>query len=153
MAAEYLAQDQSVALNSPILFSASIPCNKGYVYFENGNGVFTLRGIVNNPCANFAQYKVTFVGNIAITEGGAVSPIAVAFVVNGAQRIATRAIYTPAAALDFGNVTATTIVKVPKGCCFNLAVDYVSGVVDDPTTTPTPIIDVVNGNLTISRIA
>ena len=34
--AEYLANVvQNVALNSPILFTASIPCTKGYVYHED----------------------------------------------------------------------------------------------------------------------
>lgn len=57
MAAEYLANaQQSVALNSPVVFTASIPCNRGYVYHEDETGVFILRGIVNNPCANFATY-------------------------------------------------------------------------------------------------
>ena len=68
MAAEYLANSvQSVNLNAPIIFSASIPCTKGYVYHEDETGIFILRGITPN-C--FAQYQVTFNGNIAIPEGG-----------------------------------------------------------------------------------
>ena len=59
--AEYLANAvQNVALNSPVLFTASIPCTKGYVYHEDETGIFILRGITNN-C--FARYKVTFNGN------------------------------------------------------------------------------------------
>ena len=47
--AEYLANAvQNVALNSPILFTASIPCNKGYVYHEDETGIFILRGCTNN---------------------------------------------------------------------------------------------------------
>jgi hypothetical protein len=34
-----------------------------------------------------------------------------------------------------------------------LSVEYVSAVTDDPTVTPTPIINVQNSNLTIDRIA
>lgn len=56
--AEYLANAlQNVALNGPILFSASIPCQKGYVYHEDETGIFTLKGVTNN-C--FARYQVTF---------------------------------------------------------------------------------------------
>ena len=55
MAAEYLANVvQDVSLNAPIIFSASIPCNRGYIYHEDETGIFILRGIVNNPCNNFA---------------------------------------------------------------------------------------------------
>lgn len=152
--AEYLANAvQAVALNSPVLFTASIPCSRGYVYHEDETGIFTLRGIVNNPSACFARYQVTFNGNIAIPEGGAVTPIAVALSLQGEQRPTSRAIFTPAAVDEYGNVTSTAIITVPKGCCFSLAVRYVDATVDDPATTPTPSINVQNANLVINRIA
>lgn len=151
MACEYLANDvQAVSLNAPVIFKASIPCTKGYVYHENETGIFILRGITNGQC--FATYQVTFNGNIAIPTGGAVTPIAISLVVNGEPRLTSRAIITPAAVDEYGNVTSTAIIKVPKGCCFSLSVDYVQAT-DDPTVTPTPIIDVQNANLTIARIA
>lgn len=153
MAAEYLANaPQSVVLNAPIIFTASIPCRKGYVYHEDETGIFTLRGIVNNPSACFATYRVTYNGNVAIPEGGAVTPIAIALAVSGEPRLTSRAIYTPAAVDEFGNLTSTAIVKVPRGCCFNLSVEYVTAT-EDPTVTPTPIITVQNSNLVIDRIA
>lgn len=152
MAAEYLANAvQSVALNAPIIFTASIPCRKGYVYHEDETGIFILRGIVNNQCNCFATYQVTFNGNIAI-DGGAITPIAVAITVNGEPRVTSRAIYTPTVAETYGNVTSTAIIKVPKGCCFTVSVEYVQAT-DDPTITPTPIISVQNSNLVIDRIA
>ena len=151
MAAEYFAPNQSVALNSPINFIASIPCNRGSVYHEDGTGVFTMRGITNNQC--FATYQVTFNGNIAVPEAGELTPIAVAVSVSGEPRVSSRAIFTPQATEEYGNVTSTVIVKVPKGCCFNISVEYVSGVTADPTVVPTPVIDVIDGNLTIERIA
>lgn len=150
MAAEYLANSvQSVNLNTPIIFSASIPCTKGYVYHEDETGIFILRGITPN-C--FAQYQVTFNGNIAIPEGGTVGPIAIALAINGEPRLTSRAIYVPAAVDTYGNVTSTAIIKIPKGCCFTLSVDYVPGD-DDPATTPTPVIEVQNANLVVARIA
>lgn len=149
--AEYLSNAvQNVALNSPVLFTASIPCTKGYVYHEDETGIFILRGCTPN-C--FARYQVTFNGNIAIPEGGAVSPIAVAITVNGEPRLTSRAIITPAAVDEYGNVTSTAIITVPKGCCFSVSVRYVDATTDDATTTPTPVIEVQNSNLVIDRIA
>ena len=150
MAAEYLANaPQSEALNAPIIFTASIPCRKGYIYHEDETGIFTLRGITNQ-C--FATYRVTYNGNVAIPESGEVTPIAVALTVSGEPRVTSRAILTPAEVEEFGNLTSTAIVKVPRGCCFNLSVEYVSAT-EDPTVTPTPIITVQNSNLVINRIA
>jgi len=151
--AEYLANAiQEVALNNPVIFSASIPCNRGYVYHEDETGIFILRGIVNNPTACFARYQVTFNGNIAIPEGGEVTPIAVSIAANGEPRLTSRAIYTPAAVDEYGNVTSTAIVTVPKGCCFSLSVRSVPATAD-ATVTPAPVIEVQNANLVISRIA
>lgn len=150
MAAEYLANPvQNVALNAPIIFNASIPCTKGYVYHEDETGIFILRGITNGQC--FATYQVTFNGNIAIPDG-TVGPIAVAVTVNGEPRLTSRALFVPAAVEEYGNVTSTAIIKVPKGCCFSLSVEYVSGQ-DDPAETPAPVIEVQNANLVINRIA
>ena len=148
--AEYLANTlETVDLNNPIVFTASIPCTKGYIYHEDETGIFTLRGITNN-C--FARYQITFNGNIALPEGATVTPIAVAIAVNGEPRPTSRAIFTPAAAEEFGNVTSTAIVTVPRGCCFSLSVRAVNGTTD-PADTPAPTIDVINSNLVISRIA
>ena len=151
--AEYLANEvQTVALNGPVIFRASIPCNRGYVYHEDETGIFILRGIVNNRCACFAQYQVTFNGNIAVPEGGTVGPIVIALTVNGEPRLTSRAIYTPAAVDEYGNVTSTAIIKVPRGCCFSLSVESVNAT-EDPAAVPAPVINVQNANLTIARIA
>lgn len=154
MACEFLYNSiQEVALNAPILFNTSIPCSRGYVYHEGDTGNFILKGAnSNNACNCFAQYRVEFNGNIAIPEGGTVTPIAVAIAVNGEPRLTSRAIFTPAAAEDFGNVTSTAIIKVPRCCCFNLSVDAVPATTEQ-TVTPAPVIEVQNANLTISRIA
>lgn len=149
--AEYLANTaQNVALNAPVLFTASIPCNRGYVYHEDETGIFILRGCTNN-C--FARYQVTFNGNIAIPDGGEVTPIALAIAVNGEPRQTSRAIYTPQAVDEYGNVTSTAIITVPKGCCFSVSVRSIDATTDDATTEPTPLITVQNANLVINRIA
>lgn len=153
--AEYLTRDsvESVALNTAIPFIDSIRCNKGYVYHQSGTGIFVLRGVVNNSCGCFARYEVEFTGNISIPEGGAVTPIATAIVVSGEQRVGSRSIFTPTAVDEYGNVTSRAVVDVPKGCCFAVSVEYVNGTVDDPTTVPTPLINVIDGSLSITRVA
>lgn len=149
--AEYLAvAEQEVALNGALIFNSSIPCNRGNVYHEDETGVFILRGNTNN-C--FARYQVTYNGNIGIPTGGAVTPIAISIAVNGEPRISSRAISTPAAVETYDNVTSTAIITVPRGCCFNVSVEYVSGITGDATTTPTPVISAINSNLEITRIA
>lgn len=149
MAAEYLANAvQEISLNSPAIFTASIPCTKGYIYHEDETGIFILRGITTN-C--FATYQVTFNGNIAIPVTGTVAPIAVALTVNGEPRLTSRAIVTPADTEDYTNVTSTAIIKVPKGCCFSLSLDNVPASTD-PAATQNAIL-MQNANLTIARIA
>ena len=148
--AEYLANAvQNISLNQPAIFTASIPCNRGYVYHEDETGIFILRGITPN-C--FARYQVTFNGNIAIPTGGAVTPIAVALTVNGEPRQTSRAIFVPAAVDTYGNVTSTAIITVPRGCCFTLSVRYVAAD-EDPATVPTPVIEMQNANLVVNRVA
>lgn len=153
--AEYLTRDavENVALNNAIPFIDSIPCRKGYIYHQSGTGIFVLRGIVNNDCAPAARYEVTFTGNIAIPEGGAVTPIATAIVVSGEERLGSRSIYTPAAVNEYGSVVSRATIDVPRGCCFTVAVECVSGIVNDPTVTPTPIINVIDGLVNIKRTA
>ena len=151
MAAEYLANAvQEISLNAPAIFTASIPCAKGYVYHEDETGIFILRGITCGQC--FATYQITFNGNIAIPTGGTVAPIAIAIAVSGEPRLTSRAIFTPAAVEDYGNVTSTAIIKVPKGCCFSVSVESVPASAD-PTVTPAPVIEMQNANLVINRIA
>jgi len=140
---------QNVALNNPILFDATIPCNKGCVFHEDGTGNFILRGVTNN-C--FARYQVTYQGNVQIPTGGTVTPVGIAISVNGETRPSSLSIYTPQAVEEYGLAASTAIITVPKGCCFDVSVRYVSGVTDG-TTTPTPTVDIANSNLTIVRVA
>lgn len=150
--AEYLTRDavETVALNTAIPFVDSIPCNRGYVFHQSGTGIFVLRGITPN-C--FARYNVEFTGNISIPEGGAITPIATAIVVSGESRDGSRSIFTPAAVDEYGNVTSRATVDVPRGFCFTVSVEYVNGTVNDPAVTPTPLINVVDGSLSITRTA
>ena len=144
--AEYLANaEQTVLLNQPAIFDASIPCRKGYVYHEDGTGIFTLRGITQN-C--FARYQVTFNGNIALPSTGTPGPIAVALAVNGETRTTSRAVVTPAAVEEYFNVTSTAIITVPRGCCFSLSLRAVTAADEGA-----PALLLENANLDITRIA
>jgi hypothetical protein len=96
---------------------------------------------------------VTYNGNIAVPTGGTVTAIALAIAVNGEARPTSRAIFTPQAVEEYGNVTSTAIVTVPKGCCFSVAIRYTDATDLDPAVTPTPTINVQNSNLVITRIA
>lgn len=149
--AEYVSvAEQAVALNNPIIFTASIPCTKGYVYHEDETGTFILRGIVNCPNASFARYEVTFNGNIALPTGGTPGPIAIAITESGETIPASLAIVTPAAVEEYFNVTSTATITVPRGCCFTVAV---RNVVADPAETPAPTINVQNATFRVKRVA
>lgn len=149
--AEYLGiAQQSVALNAPVIFTASIPCSSGCIYHEDETGIFTLRGKTNN-C--FARYQLTYNGNISVPETGELTPIGIAIAVNGEARPSSLAVFTPQAVDELGNVTSTAIVTVPCGCCFSASVRYVDATTADPAVEPTGVINVSNSNLVITRIA
>ena len=150
MAAEYTYNaEQNILLNQAILMNTSIPCKKGNIVHEDGSGIFILRGITNQ-C--YAVYQVTYNGNISLPTGATVTPIAVAIIVNGEIRPTSTAVFTPAAVDEYGNVTSTAIIRVPRGCCFTLSIDNVPAT-NDPTVTPAPVIQVENSNLVVNRIA
>lgn len=149
---------QTVEPNQNVILNDNIPCNKGYVLHRNESGIVILRGIVNNPCACFARYQVTFNGNIALPDGATLGPIAVSLAIDGEPILTSRAIVTPAATAtdpptneNFSNVTSTAIITVPKGCCFTVAVENVSTPADAVGIAPAILVQ--NANLTVSRIA
>lgn len=149
---------QTVQPNQPVVLNTSIGCPRGYVLHRNESGIVTLRGIVNNPCGQFARYQVTFNGNIAVPDGGTVGPISVALAIDGEPVLTSRAIVTPAATAtdpptseNFFNVTCTAIITVPKCCCVNVSVENTSE--GATPTDPAPPILVQNANLTVARIA
>ena len=142
---------QLVEPGQNVLLNTVIPCNKGYVFHRESAGIVILRGIVNCPQACFARYQVTFNGNIAIPDDGVVGPISVALAIDGEPIQTSRAIITPAAVDEYGNVTSTAIITVPKGCCFTVAVENTSAPAAPGGVAPE--INVQNANLVVSRIA
>lgn len=137
MAKVLTTTDQNVALNGTFPFDrVSIPCNKGCV-IPIATGVLSLNGGNSNK---FARYEVKLQGNIAIPEGGAVTPIAVAITLNGAVIPDSVAIVTPAAEEDLWHVNTSTTITVPCGCCVSVSAAYVDATEDDAAVTPTPSI-------------
>lgn len=156
--AEYVYNPaQTVLANQNVLLQDSIPCNRGYVIHRNGSGILTLRGCVNGAGC-FARYQVTFNGNIAVPSDGTVGPISLSLAIDGEPIQTSKAIITPAAVAanpptdnNFGNVTSTAIVTVPRGCNTTIAVENTSA--GATSADPSPAILVKNANLTVTRIA
>lgn len=151
MAKYITSTDQNVALNNTIPFNiVFIPCNKGCV-IPITTGVLTLKGNTSN---RFARYEVELQANVAIPEGGAVTPIALAITLNGVAIPDSVAIVTPAAAEDVWHVHTSATITVPCGCCVSISAAYVDATEDDATVTPTPSIFVRrNASLTVDRTA
>lgn len=151
MARYITSTDQNVSLNGTIPFDiVSIPCSKRDVV-PLTSGVLTLRGRTPN-C--FARYDVNVQGNIAIPEGGAVTPIAVGISINGVVSPESVAIVTPTAVGEYWHINTSIPVTVPGGCCVSVSAVYVDGTEDDATTTPTPSILVRRqASITVTRTA
>ena len=143
MAAEYSAVAvQTVAVDDNILFgNGNRACRKGFIQHRDDSGIFFLKGATNG-CR--AVYRVTFNGNIAIATGGTVEPISVALTINGEELGNATATVTPAAIGDFFNVSVTTFIEIPCGCCVTVSVENVSD---------TTAIDVTNADIIFDRVA
>lgn len=142
---------QEVVAGQNVILNTTIGCNKGYVLHRNESGIVILRGIVNNQCNCFARYKATFNGNVALTEGATVGPVSIALAIDGEPVQTSKAIFTPTEVDEYGNLTSTALITVPKGCCFTIAVENTSESLDG--TTPAPTINVQNANLVVERVA
>ncbi len=143
MAAEYsYVPLQTIGVDENVTFmDGDRACRKGYISHRSGSGIFFLKGS-SNGCK--AVYRVTFNANIAIAEDGTVEPISVALTINGEDLGNATAIVTPAAIGDFFNVSVTTFVDIPCGCCVTVSVE---------NTSETTDIDVTNANIIFDRVA
>lgn len=146
MASEYsFVPTQTVAEDENITFAdGNRACRKGYITHRSGSGVFRLKGATNG-CK--AVYHVQFNANIAVApadDGGVLGEISVALQEDGETLGNALASVTPAAIGDFFNVSLSTFVSIPCGCCVTVSVENVS----DGTA-----IDVRNANIIFERIA
>ena len=142
---------QEVSPNQAVILNTVIGCNKGYVIHRNDSGIVTLRGIVNNPCAKFARYQVTFNGNIAVPTDGTAGEIQIGIALNGESLPTSLAKVTPTAVNTYFNVTSTAIITVPAGCCYDISIDNFTEVVSPAVVAQS--INVQNANLVVTRIA
>lgn len=146
MAAEYsYIATQIVAENGNVLFlEGARSCNKGLIAHRASSGVFRLKG-ASNACKTI--YRVTFNANIAVApaeDGGVLGPISVALQEDGETVGNAVAIVTPAAIGDLFNVSLTTFVVIPCGCCVKVSVE---------STSDGTAIEVVNANIIFERVA
>ena len=132
---------QTVQLGQNVFFTDTVTCGNVSISHRENSGLVTLRGVTNSQCR--ARFKVTFGGNIAIPTGGTVGPISLAIAIEGEAVPATTMIVTPAAVEQFFNVSASTFIDVPKGCCMTVSVK----------NTSTEAIEIQNANLIVTREA
>lgn len=143
MAVEYsFSPVQTVAVDGNIVFnSGDRCCRKGLIQHRDDSGIFRIKGASN---AIRSIYKVQYTGNIAVSAGGTVGPISIALTQNGEVLRNAVATSTPRAIGAFNNVTVSTFIILPCGCCDTISVENIS----DGTA-----IDVINSNLIIDRVA
>ena len=152
MAAEYSAiLPQTVAEDENIVFlDGDRACRKGYITHRSGSGVFRLKG-AGNACKTV--YRVTFNANIAVApaaDGGVLGAISVALKEDGETLQNAVATVTPTVAEAFFNVSLTTFIIIPCGCCVTVSVENVSV---GAAGAAGSAIDVTNANIIFDRVA
>ena len=152
MAAEYsYPLVQTIAEDENIIFlDGDRACKKGYITHRSGSGVFRLKG-AGNTCKTV--YRVTFNANIAASaaaDGGVVGPISVAIQEDGETLQNAVATVTPTVAEAFFNVSLTTFIIIPCGCCVTVSVENVSV---GAAGAAGSAIDVTNANIIFDRVA
>lgn len=136
---QVIAEDENI-----IFLDGDMACRKGCITHRSGSGVFRIKA-AGNACKTV--YRVTFNANIAVApaaEGGALGAISVALQEDGETLQNSVATVTPAAIGDFFNVSLTTFIVIPCGCCVTVSVENIS----DGTA-----IDVTNANIIFERVA
>ena len=136
---------QAVAPQTAILFNADRvrtrrgdACNGGWLFHDLGSGQFTL---TNEGCrCNCAVFEVQFNANVTATATGALS-----FVIqtNGEAVGGTQMDYTVATANTYGNISASTLIRVPAGASITVSAKNISLI---PA-------NVKNANIIIKKVA
>lgn len=132
MNAEYSTSvDQTIQPGGAAFFDlAPVPCRAGLVYHRQGGTQFrlaspALMNVRRRCCCRMpnADYDVSFHGNVAVPEGGAVTAgISLQLALDGAADPGSLMLATPAAVGDFANVGADIVVEVPWICrCSSVA--------------------------------
>lgn len=133
---------QGVANNENVIFSEVITSGSPTIIHRVGSSIVKVRGLTNCQCR--ARFRVFFNGNVEIpTDGTATSVISIAISVDGEPVGAATMLSTPGAVDQYNNISASTYIDVPAGCCSTIAVKNISGV----------DINIQNANLIVERVA
>ena len=132
-----------IASGNALFTNEPSPCTRGYIIHRDDSGIFTVRGVVNNPCATYARYVVDFGANIAVPTGGTVGAIQVSLAIDGEAIPSSTMIVTPAAVDEYFNVHRSIEISVPRGCCYVVAIK----------NTSDQAIEMQNANIRIVRTA
>lgn len=135
---------QEVAVNQNILFTDTVVKGNRWISHRPGSGLITLKGVKGCDCQPNARYLVTFSGNIALPTGGTVpDEISVAIAMDGEPIQSTRMRFGAGAVGYYYNVSASTYIDAPNGCCVKVSVE----------NTSDQAINVQNANLIAVRVA
>ena len=117
---------QEVLTKGTILFSTDRvrsrrgdACNGGWLVHDAGSGQFVL---VNNSCG-CDVFEIQFNTNLTSTTVGS---LALVLQANGEAIGGTEMDYTPSAANVYESVSASTLVKVPRGTSLTITVKNIS---------------------------
>lgn len=137
---------QNVAVGQNILFTDTVVKGNRWISHRPGSGLITLKGLKGCDCScqPHAKYLVTFSGNIAVpTDGTIPAEISLAIAADGEPIQATRMRFGAGAVDYYYNVSASTYIEAPNGCCVKVSVE----------NTSTQAINVQNANLIAVRVA
>lgn len=131
---------QTVAADENVIFTTALSNGSPSILWRVGSGIVTLRGLSTQIRARF---RVSYHGNVALSEGAEVAPIEMAVRISGEVLASSRTVSTPAAVGEFNSVSATTLVDVPAGCCVQISLANIG----------TSSTDTENIDLIVERVA
>ena len=140
--AEYSAIARQTIQAGQNLILTDVPVSgmcEGIIH-RDGSGIITLMS--PRAARGMVRYSVSFSANVAIpADGTAATPLSLSLAIDGEPLQSSTMIVTPPAVNEFWNVSTFSIIELPAGCCFAIAVE----------NTGTDATDVQNANLVIER--
>lgn len=125
--------EQTLAVGQSAVFGTTIlktGCNESH---RRGSGLVTVR------CGGV--YEVSFSGNVSGTAAG---PVQLAIALDGEALPETTMISTVGVAGDLNSVSASTLARIPCGCCVTLSVK---------NTGTVPVVIGANPSFSVRRVA
>ena len=118
-AQEVLTQGTSLCSTDRVRGRRGDACNGGWLVHDAGSGQFVL---VNNSCG-CDVFEIQFNTNLTSATVGS---LALVLQANGEAIGGTEMDYTPASANVYESVSASTLVKVPRGASLTITVKNIS---------------------------